>query len=39
MVPSRLDGGYGLSEAVWVRLGELVGTARAMLREWEVPGA
>jgi hydrogenase maturation protease len=39
MVPSRLDGGYGLSEAVWVRLVELVGTARAMLREWEVPGA
>ena len=39
MVPSRLVGGYGLSEAVWVRLVELVGTARAMLREWEVPGA
>ena len=39
MVPSRLDGGYGLSEAVWVRLVELVGTARAMLREWEVPDA
>ncbi|MGZ4619114.1 MAG: hydrogenase maturation protease [Frankiaceae bacterium] len=39
MVPNRLDGGYGLSEAVWVRLVELVGTARAMLREWEVPDA
>ena len=39
MVPNRLDGGYGLSDAVWVRLVELVGTARAMLREWEVPDA
>jgi hydrogenase maturation protease len=39
MVPNRLDGGYGLSEAVWVRLVELVGAARAMLREWEVPDA
>ena len=39
MVPNRLDGGYGLSEPVWVRLVELVGAARAMLREWEVPDA
>jgi hydrogenase maturation protease len=39
MVPNRLVGGYGLSEAVWVRLVEFVGTARAMLREWEVPDA
>jgi len=39
MVPTRLDGGYGLSEAVWVRMVELVGAARAMLREWEVPDA
>jgi hydrogenase maturation protease len=39
MVPVSLDTGYGVSGTVAARLPAMVERARAVLREWGVPGA
>lgn len=39
MVPVCLETGYGVSETIRDRLPQMVAHARAVLREWGVPGA